>query len=75
MTDATNRVFDEQTSDLLARQEIEVPSWAYGNSGTRFRVFGAPGAPRNIHEKLADAAQVHRHTGLAPTVALHYPWD
>ena len=68
-------MFDETTSAVLARQEIEVPSWAYGNSGTRFRVFGSPGAPRTIHEKLADAAQVHRFTGLAPIVALHYPWD
>ena len=68
-------LFDETTSAVLARQEIEVPSWAYGNSGTRFRVFGSPGAPRTIHEKLADAAQVHRFTGLAPIVALHYPWD
>ena len=68
-------MFDETTSAVLARQEIEVPSWAYGNSGTRFRVFASPGAPRTIHEKLADAAQVHRFTGLAPIVALHYPWD
>lgn len=60
---------------LLAGQAIEVPSWAYGNSGTRFKVFGTPGTPRTVQEKLADAAQVHRHTGLAPTVALHIPWD
>ncbi|MGP5220434.1 L-rhamnose isomerase [Arthrobacter rhombi] len=61
--------------DQLARQSIEVPSWAYGNSGTRFKVFGTPGTPRTPEEKIADAAQVHRHTGLAPRVALHYPWD
>jgi L-rhamnose isomerase/sugar isomerase len=54
---------------------IEVPSWAYGNSGTRFKVFGSPGTPRDVREKIADAAQVHRFTGLAPTVALHIPWD
>src|SRR5688572_8129445 len=54
---------------------IEVPSWAYGNSGTRFKVFGSPGTPRTVHEKLADAATVHRLTGLAPSVALHIPWD
>ena len=54
---------------------IEVPSWAYGNSGTRFRVFGTPGTPRTIQEKLADAAQVNKYTGLSPKVALHYPWD
>jgi L-rhamnose isomerase / sugar isomerase len=54
---------------------IEVPSWAYGNSGTRFKVFGAPGVPRNPYEKVADAAQVHALTGLAPRVSLHIPWD
>lgn len=60
---------------LLDGQAIELPSWAFGNSGTRFKVFGAPGAPRTVQEKLADAALVHRLTGLAPTVALHIPWD
>ena len=66
--------FDSIT-DQLAEQAIEVPSWAYGNSGTRFRVFTTPGTPRNVFEKLADAAQVNAATGLAPKVALHYPWD
>jgi len=64
--------------DISTRLEglaIEVPSWAYGNSGTRFKVFGSPGTPRTVHEKIADAATVHRFTGLAPTVALHIPWD
>jgi len=59
----------------LARQEIELPSWAFGNSGTRFKVFAQPGVPRDPFEKVADAAQVHRVTGLAPSVALHIPWD
>jgi L-rhamnose isomerase/sugar isomerase len=59
----------------LEHLAIEVPSWAYGNSGTRFKVFGTPGTPRTVQEKIADAAQVHRFTGLAPTVALHIPWD
>jgi L-rhamnose isomerase/sugar isomerase len=54
---------------------VEVPSWAYGNSGTRFKVFGAPGVPRNPYEKIADAAQVHALTGMAPRVSLHIPWD
>ena len=61
--------------DQLARQAIELPSWAFGNSGTRFRVFGTPGTARDPYEKVSDAAQVHKHTGLAPTVALHIPWD
>jgi L-rhamnose isomerase / sugar isomerase len=59
----------------LEGQSIEVPSWAYGNSGTRFRVFGSPGTPRTVEEKVADAATVHRFTGLAPLVSLHIPWD
>jgi L-rhamnose isomerase/sugar isomerase len=62
-------------SDQLGHLAIEVPSWAYGNSGTRFKVFGTPGTPRTVEEKIADAATVHRFTGLAPTVALHIPWD
>jgi L-rhamnose isomerase/sugar isomerase len=65
-------------ADIASRLDelaIEVPSWAYGNSGTRFKVFGSPGTPRTVQEKLADAASVHRLTGLTPTVALHIPWD
>jgi L-rhamnose isomerase / sugar isomerase len=59
----------------LSEQAIELPSWAFGNSGTRFKVFAQAGVPRDPFEKIADAAQVHRYTGLAPTVALHIPWD
>ena len=59
----------------LAEQAIELPSWAFGNSGTRFKVFTQPGVPRDPFEKVSDAAQVHTYTGLAPTVALHIPWD
>jgi L-rhamnose isomerase/sugar isomerase len=61
--------------DALRAQRIETPSWAYGNSGTRFKVFPQEGVPRNPYEKVADAATVHRFTGAAPTVALHIPWD
>jgi len=60
---------------ILDRLAIEVPSWAYGNSGTRFKVFGQPGVPRDPYEKIADAAQVNLYTGTVPTVALHIPWD
>ncbi|MFB6392808.1 L-rhamnose isomerase [Polymorphospora lycopeni] len=59
----------------LREQRIETPSWAYGNSGTRFKVFRQEGVPRDPYEKIADAATVHRFTGVAPTVALHIPWD
>src|SRR3954447_8880478 len=62
-------------TDLLRTQAIELPSWAFGNSGTRFKVFAQKGVPRNPYEKIEDAAQVHRYTGVAPTVALHIPWD
>ncbi|WP_333773964.1 L-rhamnose isomerase [Streptomyces sp. IBSBF 3136] len=59
----------------LKSQAVETPSWAYGNSGTRFKVFAQEGVPRTAREKLADAAKVHEFTGVAPTVALHIPWD
>lgn len=59
----------------LENLAIEVPSWAYGNSGTRFKVFQTPGTPRTVQEKIADAAKVNELTGLAPSVALHIPWD
>ena len=59
----------------LEELAIEVPSWAYGNSGTRFKVFGTPGTPRTPQEKIADAAKVNEFTGLSPKVALHIPWD
>ncbi len=59
----------------LRQQRIELPSWAFGNSGTRFKVFAQPGVPRTPFEKVDDAATVHRFTGVAPTVALHIPWD
>jgi len=59
----------------LRAQRIEVPSWAFGNTGTRFKVFAQPGVPRTVGEKIDDAAQVHKYTGVAPSVAVHIPWD
>src|SRR3954452_4991989 len=59
----------------LATQTIELPSWAFGNSGTRFKVFGQPGVARDPFEKLEDAAQVHTYTGVAQRDSLHIPWD
>jgi L-rhamnose isomerase/sugar isomerase len=59
----------------LRAQEVELPSWAFGNSGTRFKVFAQAGVPRTPEEKIEDAATVHRFTGVAPSVALHIPWD
>jgi L-rhamnose isomerase/sugar isomerase len=65
----------DQARAVLAQQHIETPSWAYGNSGTRFKVFAQDGIPRDAFEKISDAAQVHRFTGVAPSVAIHIPWD
>ena len=65
----------QRIADGLRDLRIELPSWAFGNSGTRFKVFAQKGVPRNPHEKIADAAQVHQFTGSAPSVALHIPWD
>src|SRR5215469_2759732 len=59
----------------LRAQRIETPSWAFGNTGTRFKVFAQPGVPRTVREKIDDAAQVHKYTGIAPSVAVHIPWD
>ncbi len=59
----------------IAAHQIETPSWAFGNSGTRFKVFSQPGVPRTPQEKIEDAAQVHKFTGAAPSVAVHIPWD
>jgi L-rhamnose isomerase / sugar isomerase len=59
----------------LAALAIETPSWGYGDSGTRFATFQQPGRPRDVFERIDDAAEVHRLTGTAPAVALHFPWD
>ncbi|MGW6964975.1 L-rhamnose isomerase [Streptomyces zaomyceticus] len=59
----------------LKAQRIETPSWGYGNSGTRFKVFAQSGVPRTPWEKLDDASKVHEFTGVAPKVSLHIPWD
>src|SRR5919206_373585 len=71
---AQGRTLEEVVRRLKA-QRIETPSWGYANSGTRFKVFPQPGVPRSVEEKLTDAAQVHQLTGVAPSVALHIPWD
>jgi L-rhamnose isomerase / sugar isomerase len=88
LNDATIRAYDTLRDVLTSRgvdlagveaslraQRVETPSWGYGNSGTRFRVFPQAGVPRDPFEKFADAAQVQRHTGICPSVAIHIPWD
>src|ERR1700728_499728 len=59
----------------LREHRIEISSWAFMNTGTRFKVFAQPGVPRTPEEKIDDAAQVHLYTGVAPRVAVPIPWD
>lgn len=59
----------------IQRFTVETPSWGYGDSGTRFKVFHWPGAASTLREKLADAAEVNKVTGICPSVAIHIPWD
>jgi L-rhamnose isomerase/sugar isomerase len=65
----------EAVKVALKQQKIETPSWGYANSGTRFKAFPWPGAATTTREKLDDAAMVQRMTGIAPSVAVHIPWD
>jgi L-rhamnose isomerase/sugar isomerase len=65
----------EQIKAHLKAQEIETPSWGYSDSGTRFGRYPQAGAAVTAEEKLADAAQVHKYTGIAPGVAVHVKWD
>jgi L-rhamnose isomerase/sugar isomerase len=65
---------DEVTSALMAL-EIETPSWGYGRGGTRFAKFVDGDEPADVFGKLEEAARVHELTGIAPSVALHIPWD
>jgi L-rhamnose isomerase/sugar isomerase len=76
----TNRLTDKgldvsRIERELASFAVETPSWGYGDSGTRFGTFPQPGRPRNVFERIDDAAEVHRVTSAAPAVALHFPWD
>jgi L-rhamnose isomerase/sugar isomerase len=66
---------DEHLHRALDSLEIELPSWAFANTGTRFGKFLDPSAAVTIEEKLADAAEVHRFTGCCPKVAVHVLWD
>ena len=72
----TAQGFDvEAVKQAIKDHRIETPSWGYANSGTRFKAFAWPGAAKTTQEKLDDAAMVHKLTGIAPTVAIHIPWD
>ncbi|KQO04546.1 L-rhamnose isomerase [Paenibacillus sp. Leaf72] len=85
MSDRAYQLLEEQqkarginldaVKEQLKTLKIETPSWGYGDSGTRFKVYQKEGVPRTPFEKIEDAAQVHRYSGLAPSVAIHIPWD
>lgn len=66
---------DDRVAWAVDGLTVELPSWGFVNTGTRFRVFPQPGVPRTVFEKIDDAATVKRYTGIAGTVALHIPWD
>ncbi|MFQ3549707.1 MAG: L-rhamnose isomerase [Armatimonadota bacterium] len=72
----SNRGVDvESVKNRLKKQKIETPSWGYSDAGTRFGSYKQSGSAVTIEEKVADAAQVHKFTGIAPTVAVHVLWD
>jgi L-rhamnose isomerase / sugar isomerase len=75
MNDRLETIDNDAVVERIQRFTIETPSWGYGDSGTRFKVFHWPGAARTLREKLADAAEVNRVTGVCPGVAIHIPWD
>jgi L-rhamnose isomerase / sugar isomerase len=75
MNDRLETIDVDAVVERIQRFTIETPSWGYGDSGTRFKVFHWPGAARTLREKLADAAEVNRVTGVCPGVAIHIPWD
>jgi L-rhamnose isomerase/sugar isomerase len=66
---------DQIVAKALDGLSIELPSWVFGNMGTRFGRFLQPAAAVTIEEKFADAGQVHALTGCTPTIALHVEWD
>jgi L-rhamnose isomerase/sugar isomerase len=65
----------DRTAQVLDGFQIEIPSWGFANTGTRFGKFTQAAAASTVEEKFADAAEVHRLTGVTPTVALHVLWD
>ena len=65
----------EKVFDALESFRIELPSWGFANTGTRFGKFIQPAAATTTEEKFSDAGQVHKLTGVCPTIALHVLWD
>jgi L-rhamnose isomerase / sugar isomerase len=65
----------EAIFNALESFRIELPSWGFANTGTRFGKFIQPAAATTTEEKFSDAGQVHQLTGVCPTIALHVLWD
>jgi L-rhamnose isomerase/sugar isomerase len=65
----------EGVKDRIRELVVELPSWAVGNSGTRYGVFRQPGAARSIWEKVDDCAEIQRVVGICPVMASHVNWD
>src|ERR1035441_5226097 len=72
LTESAKRELAVQALDSF---QIEIPSWGFANTGTRFGKFVQAAAASSIEEKFADAAEVNRLTGVTPTLALHVLWD
>ena len=70
-----NGLDSKKIFDALETFRIELPSWGFANTGTRFGKFIQPAAATTTEEKFSDAGQVHLLTGVCPTVALHVLWD
>src|ERR1700760_1102044 len=65
----------ETVAHILDSFQIEIPSWGFANTGTRFGKFIQAAAASTLEEKFSDAGQVHKLTGVTPTLALHVLWD
>ena len=70
-----NSKLTEKVWTALDQFQIELPSWGFANTGTRFGKYLQAAAASTTEEKLSDAGQVHACTGACPTVALHVLWD
>jgi L-rhamnose isomerase / sugar isomerase len=71
----TDSDLQQRTFEALDSFQIEIPSWGFANTGTRFGKFLQPAAASTLEEKFSDAGQVHKLTGVTPTLALHVVWD
>jgi L-rhamnose isomerase/sugar isomerase len=73
--DSANSAATAKVFQALETFRIEIPSWGFANTGTRFGKFLQPAAASTVEEKFSDAGEVHRVTGVCPTIALHVLWD